>query len=320
MKKFFKICGRLLLLCLLVGLVLLGIGYFTVGPEKITSMVSELTKGRINLSSGGVAVDFGNMDINLGLYDVDAESSFDEDYDIWLKSVKKTGLSVAEGQSVTVLNMELGGCEFVLEESEDTDFYFEYSGNGKSQAYIKEDTLYVKVLNTSEFTLNFDSSGGTVTLYVPKEISFARVEVSLGAGEMELDGLWAEQMNFELGAGTMHAKGLQADSLSVSVGAGDIKLMEAQLGNVEVAVGAGNFSVEGTVLGNVTAECSMGNITLKLAGTDTDFNYEIECMAGSVKVDNNEYSGLTQKQSIDNNASKTIDLECAMGNVEVVFE
>ncbi len=323
MKRFFKFCGSLVLILVLAGLVFAGIGYFTAGPGAVNNMVSNLTNGKVNLNWSGVSVDLNGLNMNLNnmldsnsRYDIDDQNMFDKNYDIWEKSVKKT--QITTNDQVKELNLELGGCEFVLEESGDDGFYFEYNGTGKSQAYEKDNALYVKVLNTVEWTAN--NNGGTVILYVPEKMTLNEVEVNLGAGEMELDGLKAEQMEFALGAGQIHAKGLQANTLEVSVGAGDIELEKAVLKNVDVQVGAGNFRLDGEVSGNVSAECAMGNITLKLAGSETDFNYDIECVTGNIAIGGDEYSGLAQEKSINNNASKNIDLECAMGNVDVMFE
>lgn len=329
MKRFFKFCGSMVLILVLAGLVFVGISYFTSGPGTITNMVSEWTDGRVNLDWNGVNVNLNGIDVDLSnllesnvrydvRYDIGDQNMFDKDYTIWEKNVEKIQIAEANASTVTTLNMELGGCEFVLEESDDDFYYFEYDGPGKSQAYAEDSELYVKVLNTVEWSIN--SNSGKVTLYVPSEASLGKVEVSLGAGEMELDGLKAAEIVFELGAGQVHAKGLQTDDLEVSVGAGDIVLTEAVLKDVQTQVGAGNFRIDGTVSGNISAECAMGNITLKLDGSESDFNYEIECVTGNITVGDTEYSGLAQERSINNNATKNIELECAMGNVEVEFE
>ncbi len=325
MKRFFKFCGSLVLILVLAGLVFAGIGYFTAGPSAVNNMVSNLTNGKVNLDWSGVKVDLSGINVNLNnmldsnsRYDINDQNMFDKNYDIWEKSVKKTQLSQEDASSIEELNLELGGCEFVLEESDDDFFYFAYEGTGKSQAYIKDSGVYVKVLHTGDFVMGDHNS--KVTLYVPANVSLDSVKVSLGAGEMELDGLKAAQMEFALGAGEIHAEGLQAEELEVSVGAGDIEFTDAELKDVDIQVGAGNFELAGKVSGNISGECAMGNLTLKLAGSEGDFNYDIECVSGNITIDNNEYSGLAQEKSIDNNASKNIELECAMGNVDVMFE
>lgn len=325
MKKFFKFCGSMVLILTLAGLVFAGIGYFTGGPQAVSNMVSNLTNGKVNLSWSGVQVDLSGLNIDLGnvfggnvRYDINDQANFDKDYTIWKNDVEKTQITGADSATVDALNLELGGCEFVLETSENESFYFEYEGTGKSQAYVKDNELCVKVLSMVEWSIGDNSN--KVILYAPEAVSLGEVVVSLGAGEMELDGLKAEKLVFDLGAGQVHAKDLQTDKMSVSVGAGEIKLTDAVLKDVDVEVGAGNIEVEGVVSGNISADCAMGNIALTLEGSETDFNYDIECVTGSITIGNHEYSGLAQEQSINNNASKSIDLECAMGNVKVEFK
>lgn len=325
MKKFFKFCGSMVLILTLAGLVFAGIGYFTGGPQAVSNMVSNLTNGKVNISWSGVQMDLSGLNIDLGnifggnvRYNINDQANFDKDYTIWQNDVEKMKIEGADSGTVDAMNLELGGCEFVLETSENESFYFEYEGTGKSQAYVKDNELCVKVLSMVEWSIGDNSN--TVILYVPKEVVLGNVAVSLGAGEMELDGLKATQMDFELGAGQVHAIGLETEEIEVSVGAGDIKLTDAVLKDVKVEVGAGNFAIEGAVSGNISADCAMGNITLKLEGSETDFNYDIECVTGNITIGSHEYSGLAQKQRIDNNAEKSIELDCAMGNVEVEFE
>ena len=325
MKKFFKFCGSMVLILTLAGLVFACIGFLTGGPQAVSNMVSNLTNGKVNVSWSGVQVDLNGFNIDWGnmfndnvRYDINDQANFDKDYPIWEKDVKKTKIEGADAGTIEAMNLELGGCEFLLETSEDKAFYFEYKGTGKSQAYVKGNELYVKVLSMVEWSIG--DNRNTVILYVPKEVVLGNVAVSLGAGEMELDGLKATQMDFELGAGQVHATGLETEQMEVSVGAGDIKFTDAVLKDVKVEVGAGNVALEGAVSGNISAVCAMGNITLELDGAETDFDYDIECVTGNITVGNHEYSGLAQEQSIDNHAEKSIELECAMGNVEVKFK
>ena len=127
-------------------------------------------------------------------------------------------------------------------------------------------------------------------------------------------------MEIDLGAGQVVADRMQAEKMNVSVGAGEIILKEAQLKDVQAEVGAGNCEISGTITGNVDAACAMGNLNFVLTGKEAEFNYDIQCVTGNITVGDEEYSGLAQEQSIDNGAEKTMEVECAMGNVEILFE
>ncbi|MFQ8980388.1 MAG: hypothetical protein ACLR6I_07435 [Waltera sp.] len=53
----------------------------------------------------------------------------------------------------------------------------------------------------------------------------------------------------------------------------------------------------------------MGELKLTLAGTQTDFDYDLSCGMGELKVGDDSYNGLAQEKQINNNASKNMELE-----------
>ena len=321
MKKFFKTCLILVLVLVIVGGIMLGISVATVGPDSISDMVAKLTKGVVVFDlKEGIQISINDTDIGAflndkAIYNIEDADMFDKDHDIWKGDVEKTLL--AEG-GIREWDLELGGCEFELKDSGDASYYVEYSGKGKSQAYAKDDTLYVRVLNGSDWSVG--NTTECLTLYAPMDATVEEISVELGAGQMNLDDLKVRKIEIDLGAGQVVADRMQAETVSVSVGAGEIILKEAQLMDVQAEVGAGNCEISGTITGDVDAECAMGNLTFELTGSEGDFNYDIQCVTGNITVGDKEYSGLAQEQSIDNGAAKNMDVECAMGNVEILFE
>lgn len=72
----------------------------------------------------------------------------------------------------------------------------------------------------------------------------------------------------------------------------------------EVSVGMGSVRLNGDVTERLDGECSMGELKLTLAGMQTDFNYDLSCGMGELKVGDDSYNGLAQEKQINNNASK----------------
>ncbi len=318
MKKFMKFCGCTAFILLIIGLVLWGIGSLYAGPTSMSEMVDKLTEGKISLDINGIQIGkFEEFLEENAVISIDDSSMFDKDYPIWKGDVEKT--KVADG-TVKELDIELGGSTFDVAVSEDDAFYMEYQGTGKSQAYVEDNELHIVAMNNTEFSITINDTKSGLILYVPAEAILEEISIDLGAGQMKLDGLKAKEMQMDIGAGQILADGLQADDISFAVGAGEIALTNAQLKQVKVEVGAGNCEIQGTILGDVDVECAMGNVSFALAGKQNEFNYEIQCVSGNITIGEDEYSGLVQEQSLSNNASKTMDLECAMGNLEVNFE
>ncbi len=320
MKKFTKFCGTMIIALGIVGAILVSSGIYTVGWDKVSELVEEASDGTVHFKNGfnfeGEAFTKIGEHLKIdAIFDINDSSMFDKSEDVWKGKVKKTKIADSH---IKDLKLEAGGCFLRIKQSEDDAYYVEYEGEGKSQAYVNGKDLYIKVLNASTF--DFSEDENCFTLYVPKDAHFQDADVQLGAGEMNLDGLHADEMKIELGAGQIVAEGFTADDIQISVGAGDINLQGAILGAVKIEVGAGNCSIEGYVSEDMKAECAMGNITLKLENDEKDFDYELECVSGNLKVGDKEYSGLSSSKEVDNNAIQKMDLQCVMGNIEVVFE
>lgn len=320
MKGFIKFCGATIAILLVAGLVMIGIGTASSGWNNMGNLVSEVSKGKISFENGITISDKNLTSLGIVINDnliLDIEDSdmFHKDYEIWKDDVKKTKITE---DKVDKLNLELGGCLFEIKLSEDEAYYVAYEGKGKGQAYAKGDELYVKVINNKAGSLG--NGENCCVLYVPKGVIFDKVNVDLGAGQVNLDALETKELKLDLGAGQVLSKGLCAEELSISVGAGDVSLQDAKLEKVKIKVGAGNCEIQGDIREEVDAECALGNITLKLLGEEKDFDYDCDCVSGNISIAGKEYSGIAKEINVDNEADKKMDLECAMGNIEIEFQ
>ncbi len=66
-------------------------------------------------------------------------------------------------------------------------------------------------------------------------------------------------------------------------------------------------------------ETGVGVTSVKLTGSREDYNYKIQCGAGSVNIDGDQYSSLGVERKIDNRAARSMELECGVGTIEVQF-
>ena len=115
---------------------------------------------------------------------------------------------------------------------------------------------------------------------------------------------------------------LELEELSVEVGAGDIDIKEGLLTTAYASldVDAGNLDFAGEVKGDLDANCNVGNMELKLTGEQQDYNYSLSCGVGSIKAGDISVAGLGRDDEIDNGADYDMDINCDVGNVDVIFE
>ena len=202
--------------------------------------------------------------------------------------------------------------------SEDNCFRVEADGMRKFQGYVEGGTM--EISGTSKASNNSDGNlGGSICLYVPEGYHFENTSLDLGAGSLSVEELQTRALEANVGAGKMTFEKLDADQAELDCGAGQMTVEELSSRVAEVSVGMGSVRLTGDVTERLDGECSMGELKLTLAGTQTDFNYDLSCGMGELKVGDDSYNGLAQEKQINNNASKNMELECAMGSVVVEF-
>lgn len=318
MKKFMKGCAITALILLLLGVAMAVVAVAVKGTTSIGDVVESVTGGKIHVDLDPSDMDWGIFSGD-GYYDIENEMMFDEDYAVVTSGgVEKSTL----GSDIHNLNIEVGGCEFIMEESEDDNFYLTAYGMGKLQYYVESDTLYIKSTRKMKKVADLldEINGHKIILYVPEKYNFESVNAEMGAGLLEMNDIIAKDIYLEVGAGQITVDYLQAKDCSIKVGMGEIVVDDMQVGNLSAETGMGHLVMTGTVNGDLTAECSMGAIEIELTGEERDFNYKLDAAMGAVVIGTEEYSGLGQERRVDNGSNKTMSVDCAMGAIEITFK
>ena len=299
MKKFVKFCIVIVIVIIGVVFLLPAVMRFRDGSNSPYDFWGKVTEGK-NLLEGIKEGADTLLDSVLERYeslegfDIDDATVFDKDVAIESGNIERT----FEHMNASVLQVEIGGCTLKILDSQDGSVRVAAENVGKFQAYQKGEEL--RIASTRKAKENAEDS--RITLYLPAGYSWQAADLEVGAGQIL-------------------AECLEVGELDISVGAGEIRLSGMEVGSLSAKVGVGNLVVQGNVTGSVEAECSMGNLELQLAGSPTDYDYELQCVAGNIKIGEEQYgTGVAKEQKINNNAGRRIDLECSMGNITVTFE
>lgn len=302
MIKFFK---KIILTIVVVAVVFAAYRYYK-GEELPT--VEEIKQW------GDTAGDKVQQELEKVDYQIESNTIFDEDREF----LEGNGEKITLGGEVSKLSVEVGGFAFQIKSSEDDEYHIQADGNGKIQAYIEGDTLYVKAVRT--VSDQKDSLSSKIYLYAPEKVQYDEVTGKLGAGQIDLSDLSAKQMKLEVGAGQIKGNGNSVEEMDLEVGMGAATFTDAVVQQLDAKVGMGAVQIFGDIQQTADLECSMGAMELKLAGEEKDFNYDLEGAAGNFIIGDEKYTGLTQELNLYNGAVKNIDIECAVGSVAVKFE
>ena len=324
MKKFMKVCGITALIFILLGLLLgvtgtIGHGSPNFSFEEILSAISGENNVWDSVDDWGHGV-AEQIQENMGdvHYDLEDNVDYNSDHEVKSGTIELYVLGDA-GQGITGLQVQAGGCVMELQVSDDDSFRVEADGMRKFQGYVEDNMLVIR--GTSKANSNSEGNlSGSISLYIPAGYSFDNVTLDLGAGSLSVEELRTDNLEANVGAGKMDFTRLNADQATLDCGAGQLIVEELNSRVVEISVGMGSVRLTGDVTESLTGECSMGELKLTLAGAQTDFNYDLSCGMGEMKVGENSYNGMANEKQINNRAVKDMQLECAMGSVKVEFQ
>jgi len=161
--------------------------------------------------------------------------------------------------------------------------------------------------------------GNHVEITLPKGKEFHTIDLEIGAGTMNADALFGEELELEIGAGEIMVDALTCEKAKISVGAGKAVVDSGTAKELDLDVGMGELWYAGSLAGDLDADCGMGNMDVRLDAKEEDYNYKIDVGMGNITVGNASYGGMAQSKEIDNDAEADMDLDCGMGNIKVHF-
>lgn len=109
------------------------------------------------------------------------------------------------------------------------------------------------------------------------------------------------------------------EEVKIDTGTAVCQLSGIIASHLEIDTGVGSLSTPAACMGDIEVETEVGNVRLELSGSQTDYNYDIECGISSVTVGSHTYSGLSAETKINNNALYSMKLECGVGDIQVRF-
>lgn len=207
-----------------------------------------------------------------------------EDGKFSFKYVEEDIIRINENKRVTMIDEE---CQ-----SLDVEF-----GAGILEIYYDDvEQIRVEQKNVPDFKAYVEKN----TLHIEGETKKSRGSKSSIVIVLPQD-MEFEKVDFEIGASKANIKDVVARDFVIEVGAG-----EATISNLDVK--------------HLNAETGVGKLTMQLIGKESDYNYNIECGIGSIKIGENSYGGLGTEQRILNPGAKcSMDVECGIGEIQIRF-
>lgn len=202
---------------------------------------------------------------------------------------------------VTEIDMELAAGKVEFVEGEGSEIRVDTDDLSKRLGFkCYMDGSELKLSSKKRFSGVNNIGRGTITVRIPKEMTFDEVSLNMGAGTLTVGQIYTKDLSVEIGAGEVNLDRFQADEAKFECGAGTI-------------------TAQGDVRSSVDIHCGVGSVAYTAAGREEEYNYEIECGVGEILCGDSSYSGLGKDRHIDNNADKDISVEGGVGSVIIDF-
>lgn len=297
MGKGIKVFVITACVCILMGILLI-VGVLACGGKDV---VSQTLRNGVYFSEDGFHV--GGTVVFGDTYNMELQSGNDMEFD---------------ADEIKNLDLELTAGTFTIKE-EDTDKIIVRSAK-KIDVSQDGDTLEVSTEKRGKiFFVGGTDEGNRIEITLPKGRNFHKIDIEVGAGQMNSGYLYSDEMEMEIGAGSITMDGFQCKKAKVVVGAGEAIIKDGYVGNMDMEVGLGDIQFNGFLDGNLDADCGMGNMDIELLGLEENYDYKIDVGMGDVTIGNNKYGGMATSKEIDNNKNKVIDLDCGMGSIKIKF-
>ena len=136
-------------------------------------------------------------------------------------------------------------------------------------------------------------TGAVLTLYIPADTVFQKVNLVTGAGRLTVDSLSASKINFEFGAGEVAINTLVATSeINLDGGAGKITISGGALHNLDLDMGVGQLNLTSALTGESDFDLGVGESNVTVIGNKDDYKLDIEKGLGNITVDGTSVSNI----------------------------
>lgn len=239
-----------------------------------------------------------DLEDELDIMSVEGEALYDVESDLDILAEMSTS-----GCSKVELSVEAASVEIVEGKTYGSIYLTEAGEYIQCEQKVDDDTLEITVRRKGGIkNISWEDGRAHAVLVIPAGEMFHEMELSVGAGNINADTITANKLDLEAGAG------------SITIHSGNVYEL-----NIDCA--AGSVEYNGTVEQELEADCQAGSIELYLAGCKEDFNYKLEVSMGNIEIDGETYRSFeTEKHFNNEGAVKKAELECEVGNIQILFD
>ena len=210
----------------------------------------------------------------------------------------------------TSLQIEIGAADFVIRQGD----ALLVESNLKNIT-VKNERGVLTIREKKGWNATYHDA--VLTLYVPAGTVWKEAEITTGAGRLTVNELSAERLELTLGAGETNIDSLTATvEADIQGGAGKITVAGGLLHNLDMEMGVGQLDLTAALRGDCHFELGIGESKITLVGKRDDYTVHTDKGISDLTVDGEAVSG---RDRIGNGANR-IDISSGIGAIRLFFK
>lgn len=200
-----------------------------------------------------------------------------------------------EFEGIKNLDIDVDTSKVIIKEYEGS--VVKVTGDKLIKVESKDDTL---ILKDSFSFFNLNKLKKEISVYIPSNYQFDNINLNIDAGNFKVTNIYATDLKIEIDAGNFDAKKIVTENLDAEIDAGKavIDLLDCQ---------------------NSNFDCDVSNFEVMMAGSETDYQYDINSDLSSIKIGNYKYDGFESEHHFGT-GSRKIKINSDASDIEIKME
>ena len=183
--------------------------------------------------------------------------------------------------------------DIIIKASPDEKNHVLFEGIDQENYEIKTDTetgIYIAYRKSKFLSLNRRRSG-TITISIPKDKVFERIELASTSGDNEIIDLRAKEIKLSMTSGDAEIHLIEADEVSVNTVSGDFDIYKINAKSVSLNSVSGDIDVEYIDSKSTNVDSVSGDITIN----HLEGEYKTSSVAGDITINNEECTNIAKR-------------------------
>lgn len=175
-----------------------------------------------------------------------------------------------------------------------------------------------------------------VIINYPAEAAFDVVDISIGASDIDLQTLTANELAIDAKAGDLSMNQVVSQNTDLQMKAGSVDINNSTLNNLITSIDLGDLdakyltcenlqgnlkmgsvSLEGDLTGKVDFDLSAGDVEMHLTRQASDYDFDLHANLGDIEVNGRDYG---RNYTSETPGTYPIRIDAKLGSIEVDFD